>query len=148
MDDDRVAKLKTPEECVIFEQNATRLGHCDLAVSARKRAVELRAEKHGAKTNAERECLEAVYAYEEVLTAKNGKRTRASRTWPMIARHGILGAVERAVNRPDETVGYTSPREMGLEEYAFESVVVRYPSQFSPEAVSRSEARINEWNSA
>lgn len=30
---------------------------------------------------AERECLEAIHAYAEVLTAKKGRKTRASRTW-------------------------------------------------------------------
>lgn len=61
----------------------------------------------------------------------------------MVTRHGILGAVERAVNRKDKTIGYTALVEMGLEGYAFEAVVLRYPSLFSPEAVKRSQARIS-----
>jgi hypothetical protein len=36
----------------------------------------------------------------------------------MINRHGNIGAVERAVNRPTETQGYTALVEMGLEDYA------------------------------
>jgi hypothetical protein len=48
----------------------------------------------------------------------------------MVKRHGILGAVERAVNRKDETIGYTALVEMGLEDYAFEAVVMRYPKSF------------------
>jgi hypothetical protein len=138
-----LANLKTPEKCEIFERNATRLGELDLAVAARKRALELRAIAYGATAGAERKCLEAIYAYERILTAKNKKPTRASRTWPMVKRHGILGAVERAVNRKEETVGYTALLEMGLEDYAFEAVVVRYPTLFSPEAVERSKARIS-----
>jgi hypothetical protein len=107
--------------------------------------VELRALAHGAKSQTERECLEAIYAYEEVLTAKNGRRTRASRTWQMIERHGILGAVERAVNREAETAGYTALLEMGLQDYAFEAVVVRHPELFTPETVQRSQSRVDEW---
>jgi hypothetical protein len=61
----------------------------------------------------------------------------------MVERYRILRAVERAVNRKDETVGYTALREMGLEDYAFEAAVVRYPTLFSAEAVERSKARIN-----
>lgn len=143
--DERVAKLKTPEECERFAKNALERNRRDLADEARKRAVELRAMAYGAKTEAERECLEAIYAYEEVLTAKNGRRTRASRTWQMIERHGILGAVERAVNRETETAGYTALLEMGLQDYAFEAVVVRHPQLFSPETVQHSQARVNEW---
>ncbi|MHB8413785.1 MAG: hypothetical protein ACYDDA_12095 [Acidiferrobacteraceae bacterium] len=146
--DERVAKLKTPAECERFAKNARERDRPDLADEARKRAVALRAEAYGATSDAERECLEAIYAYEEVLTARNGRKTKASRTWQMIKRHGILGAVERAVNRPEEAVGYTALLEMGLQEYAFEAVVVRYPDLFSSEAVQRSRARLDEWNRA
>jgi hypothetical protein len=143
---ERIAKLKTPEDCERFARNARERSRPDLADEARKRAVELRAEAHGSTTDAERECLEAVYAYEEVLTAKRGRRTRASRTWQMINSHGILGAVERAVNRKTETTGYTALLEMGLQEYAFEAVVLRYPDLFSPETVQHSKSRMEELN--
>lgn len=146
--DERVQKLKTPEDCQRFAKNAAERGRPDLAQEARKKAVELRAESYGAKTNAERECIEAVYAYEEILTAKNGKRTKASRTWQMIKKHGILPAVERAVNRTQETAGYIALLEMGLEDFAFEAVVVRYPDLFSTEAVVRCQERIQQWKNA
>ena len=141
---DIISKLKTPEECANYEKNVTERGHPELAVGARKRAIELRALSHGATTEAERECLEAVYAYERVLSKRTGKNTRASRTWQMIARRGILPAVERAVNRPTETAGYRALLEMGLEDYAFEAVILRHPTAFSAEAVQRSHTRINE----
>ncbi|MDX2027192.1 MAG: hypothetical protein SFW62_01000 [Alphaproteobacteria bacterium] len=145
--DEIIAKLKSAKECEAFEKNALNLKRDDLAVAARKRALEFKAQEYGVKSNAEKECLAAVYAYERVLSAKKGKRQPAHRTWQMIKRHGILGGVERAVNRPNETMGYTSLIEMGLQDYAFEAVVLRYPSLFSPQAVERSQARINEWKS-
>lgn len=106
--DELVRKLKTPSQCETFARNAIDRGRGDLALQAKQLAVELRAETYGAATDAERECLEAIYAYEEILSARNGKRTRASRTWQMIKRHGIIAATERAVDRPDETAGYTA----------------------------------------
>lgn len=145
--DERVKRLRTPEECERFAKNAAERDRPDLAQEARKRAVALRAEFYGAESQVERECLEAIYAYEEVLTAKNGRKTKASRTWQMIKKHGILPAVERAVNRPQETVGYAALLEMGLEDYAFEAVVVKFPDLFSEEAVVRCEARIEQWKS-
>ncbi len=148
MMDERVLKLKTPRDCEIFAKNATERGRPDLAQEARQRSVQLKAETYGAKTEAERECPEAVYAYEEVLSAKNGKKTNASRTWQMIKKHGILSAVERAVNRPQETAGYTALLEMGLEDYAFEAVVVKYPDLFSEEAFARCAERIQGWKNA
>ena len=117
----------------------------DGAMLARRRAVELRAAAHGAQNAAEREALQAVYAYEQVLSKRRGKTIRASRTWQMIKRHGILVAVERAVNRKDVTMGYKSLIEMGMQDFAFEAVVMRYPNLFSPEALKRATERMKEW---
>ncbi len=143
--DERVRNLVTPEQCEIFARNANDRDRPDLAREARARAVELRAESYGAESKAEREALQAVYAYEEILSQKNGKRTRATRTWQMIKRHGIIEAVERAVNRSSETQGYTSLVEMGLEAFAFEAVILRYPEVFSDAAVQRSKERLRAW---
>lgn len=141
--DERVMKLRTPEECEIFARNAAARNRQDLAREARVRAIQLRAEQYGATSQAEREALEAVYAYEEFLSAKNGRRTRANRTWQMIARHGILGAVERAVDRRQETQGYLALTEMGLQEFAFEAVILRHPALFSQAAIEKSKERVS-----
>lgn len=146
--DERVKKIDTPEKCEIFAKNCFKRGREDLALQANERVVHLRAEAHGADSQAEREALEAVYAYEEVLSSKNGKKTRGGRTWQMISRYGIIGAVERAVNRPTETQGYTSLLEMGLEDYAFENVILRYPDLFSEQAVSISAERLQHWRAS
>ena len=146
MMDERVAKLKTPEECAVFAKNVTERGRPDLALAAKKRAVQLRAESFGATSKVERECIEAVYAYEEVLSAKRGRRQPASRTWPMIKEYGVIEAVERVVKRKDDALGYTALVEMGLEEHAFEAVILRHPSAFSAEAVARSKERMGKPN--
>jgi len=138
-----IAKLKTPDECVTFAKNALRLGRHDLVKEAKKKELQLKAKIYGATTEAEIEAIAAVFAYEEVLSRKNGKPTRASRTWPMIERYGIMAAVERAVNRNDVTMGYNALKEIGLEEFAFESVILRYPELFSSEAVLISKSRMN-----
>lgn len=146
--DERVKSLKTPEHCEIFARNATAKDRPDLADEARVRAVQLRAEAYGAESEAENEALQAVYAYEAVLTKNNGKKTRASRIWPMIRQHGIIEAVERAVNRGAERQDHTTLVELGLEELAFEAVILRHADLFSEAAVQKSEARVSEWTSA
>lgn len=148
MMDPKVQKIDTPEKCEIFAKNCSERGRNDLAMQAEKRAVQLRADAYGAETQAEKEALEAVYAYETILSSKNGKKTRATRTWQMISRHGILEAVERTVSRRDEAQGYTLLLERGLEDYAFENVVLRHPDQFTDGAVATSQKRINEWQGA
>lgn len=140
--DPRVARLKTIADCETFAQNARERGAPDLADQARRRAVQLRAEAYGAATEIERECLQAVYAYEEVLSAQKGRRQPASRTWPMIKRLGIIPAVERVVTKRELSSGFTALAEMGLQDYAFEAVVLRYPGSFSAEAVAISRQRM------
>src|SRR5689334_2083107 len=105
--DSRISRLTTIEECENFAKNALARGFPDLAVQARERAVQLRAEAHGAKTAVEKECLEAIYAYEEVLSAEKGRRTRAGRTWPMIKDHGgIIPAVEHIIKKREVSSGF------------------------------------------
>ena len=116
----------------------------DLAREARRRAIELRAIAHGNKSGVEIELLKALYAYEEVLSEKNKRRTRASRTWQMIDRHGIIGAAERAVDRKIEATGYKVLVEMGMHDLTFEAVIVRYPEAFSQEVVERAKSRLEE----
>jgi hypothetical protein len=141
--DETVRRLSTPEECEQFIKNVQEQ-YPALALEARRRAVELRAAAHGAQTAVEREALRAVYAYEEALSAKRGRKTRASRTWQMIKRHGIINAIERAVNRKHETLGYTTLMEMNMQDFAFEAVVLRYPDLFSPETIERAKVRMEE----
>jgi len=145
--DERVARLETAEDCEQFILNV-QARFPDLAREARRRAVELRAAGHGATTVVEREVLEAVYAYERVLAEKRGKKVRASRTWQMIERHGIVEAVERAVNRDADPAGYTALAEMGMQDLAFEAVVLRHPDVFSSAAVTRSAERLRGWSGA
>jgi hypothetical protein len=90
--------------------------------------------------------MQAVYAYERILSKKHGRTMRASRTWQMIKRHGIIKAVERAVDRPDKTVGYTALIEMGMPDFAFEAVVCRHPNVFNAAALKRSQERLEKWN--
>lgn len=140
---DIIQKLKTPEECIQLAKNV-RERNPDLAQKARRRAVELRAISYGNKSEVELELLKALYAYEEVLSEKNKRRTSASRTWQMIKRHGIIHAAERAVDRKIEPAGYKLLAEMGMHDLTFEAVILRYPGSFDQEVVTRAKARLKE----
>jgi hypothetical protein len=112
------------------------------ATAKRRRYIQLRATGRQPQTPAERESYEAVYAYEEALSSQKGRTIRAGRKWLMIKEHGIIGAVERIVTRRKETEGYRVLVEMGMEDMAFEAVVLRHPESFSPEAVAASNDRL------
>lgn len=137
--DERVLKMKTPEECENLAKNAEKK-HPAIAKEARRRAVELRAAAYGAKSNAEREALEAVFAVEAVRSTKS-RRAHASRTWQSIKKHGILPTVERVVARTKETEGYTALVEAGMDDFTFEAVVLRHPDLFQTETVERARQR-------
>jgi hypothetical protein len=62
----------------------------------------------------------------------------------MIKNRGIIQAIEHIVKPPSESIGYTALVEMGMQDMAFEAVVLRYPERFSAQAVERSKERMNE----
>ena len=84
----------------------------------------------------------AVYAHEALLTRRNGKKTRATGTWQAIRRYGIIEAVQRAVSRPPDKPGTVTLRDLGLEDLAFEALVVRNEASFSAAAIEASKARL------
>ena len=82
--DERVARLRTPEECEQFIINV-RARLPELAQAARRRSVELRAAEHRAESAAEREALAAVYALSLIHISEPTRRyamvTRPSPRW-------------------------------------------------------------------
>jgi hypothetical protein len=143
-DEERAATAKTPEQARILETNALAGGNKRLAQLARLRGIQRSAAKLGlgGDTEVERECREALSAYESILADQHGKRTLASYTRRMIKERGITQAIEHLVTKRDETVGYTRLVEVGLQRHAFEAVVLRHPESFSPEAVASSRERL------
>jgi hypothetical protein len=138
-----VGHLKTPEDC---EQVAINVEAKDpaFAIAARRKAVELKAATHHAATEAEQHALEAVYAYERVLFLERGKKIRATHTWQMFKKLGIVPAVETIVKTPTAKAGYDALLKMGMQDWTFEAVVLRHPDVFSADAVERSKQRLDE----
>ena len=124
-------RITDPDKCYIFAANATRKGHPALALQAYRRAVDLRAGKHSAASEAEHAAIRAVYAYEEALSHSRGKRTRATGTWQMVNRHGVFAAIgKRAEARTAEDVT-PALKALGMEDYSFAAVCAAYPEAFT-----------------
>ena len=140
--DYRVERLRTPAECESFAKNAVARNHPDLAQLARRKAIDLQASTHETGSPVEAEGFAAVYAYEALLTRRNGKKTRATATWQAVRRYGIIEAVQRAVNRPPDEPGTLTLRDLGLEDLAFEALVMRHEASFSAAAIEASKARL------
>jgi uncharacterized protein YecA (UPF0149 family) len=138
------SRLKTPESCEQYAINIQERSP-ENAQAARRRAVELRAEKHHATTQADLEALQAVYAYERVLSEASGQKKHANRTWQMIKRRGIIPSVEHLVKQKKPSSGYTALVQIGMQDMAFEAVVLRHPQLFTTEAVMQSNKRMKDW---
>jgi hypothetical protein len=122
-----VERIKEPELCYVFARNAIKRGHPELALQAYRRAVDLRAEQHETDSEAEFAAARAIYAYEEALSYNKGKRTRATGTWQLVNRHGLLEALQmRLSSRGGDEVSATL-KKLGMEYYSFEAVSKDYP---------------------
>src|SRR5262245_1505831 len=146
--DPRIEKLKTPKDCAAFIVNARERNRLDLVKEAYQRTVVLRTDAYGPKSPLERQCVEAIYAYEEVLSARAGRRITASKTWQNAKKLGIFTAVDKAVGRKEDESVYAALVEMGLERFTFEAIVAQHPNEFSFEAVEQSRARVARRQSA
>ncbi len=117
-----VARIEKPELCYVFADNALRRGRNDLVLQAYRRAVDLRAETHDNVTEEERLVLKALYAYEEALSFGERRRKRATGTWQMVKKEGILPTLKKRLNSRsiDEVDEKLERMEMG--DYSFRAV--------------------------
>lgn len=136
----RVERLKTPEECRRMEYNARQKGREDIALLARKKRVELGAAKdigeEGATEALHQDLWRAFHAHEQM----SGRP--ATRTRQMIRNRGLIAAADEMVQKRKDSGGLAQLVDAGLVEHAWESVVLRYPEQFSEGAQRHSQARL------
>ena len=131
---DLVKRINDPKLCYVFAQNAITRGHPDLAIQAYRRAVDLRAEQHTTESEAEHAAVRAIYAYEEALSFRKGKRTRATGTLQTVGRKGIFGALVQRIESSATTNVESVLKELGMEDYSFAATVKAYPDSFIAEA--------------
>jgi hypothetical protein len=142
--DYRVERLRTPAECESFARNAIDRKRPELASAARRKALTMQAETHAPSSPVEAEAFAAVYAYELHLTRKNGRKTRAAKTWAIAKNHGIIQAIQKAVESPPDPAVLAGLRELGLEDLAFDALVVRNQAAFDAPTVQLSKSRLSE----
>ena len=129
-----VERIKDPELCYVFARNAERRGHPELALQAYRRAVELRAGAYPTESDAESAAVRAIFAYEEAMSYRKGKRTRATGTWQLVSRHGLLGAVHKRIQSRSGDEVHPVLEELGMAEYSFEAVGRAYPEHIQQAA--------------
>lgn len=140
--DERIARLNTVRDARVFADSAKNRGREDLRLQALVRVAQLRAGESSFESPAHEAIAVALHAYEELQSAATGKTYRAHRTWPMFQRHGRLKAAERMVLNSKASKGYEVLKEAGLLDLSFEAIIVRFPDEFSSEALAASRARL------
>ena len=101
-----------------------------MALQAHRRAVDLRAAQHEPATEAEAAALRAIYAYEEALSYGKGRRTRATGTWQLVNRHGLLGALRKRLSSGKLEDVQPLLAQLGMEDYSFEAVYAAHRRDF------------------
>jgi hypothetical protein len=101
-----------------------------LATQACRRAVDLRAAQYETSSACEHAGARAIFAYEEALTHVKGKRTRATGTWQMVNRYGVIAAISKRLQSRTSEEATSALKALGMEDYSFEAVRVAYPEAF------------------
>ena len=129
-----VERIKKPELCYVFAKNALERGRAELAIEAYRHAVDLRAAEHEVQTEAELMALKAFYAYEEALSFQHGKRKRATGTWQMVNRYGILAALQKRLDSKSVEEALPALKELKMEDYSFQAVAKNYAGELKAAA--------------
>jgi hypothetical protein len=139
MDAEKIERLSDKKALQNLMANARRLERDDVYWLAFKRLCSL--EGTNSEDPLERDFLDVLNAYEQLLTEKNGKTTRASRTRQKMKNKGIRQCLEDwATGTP--TDGFKLLVEKGLTSLTAEHLVVKYAEQFSDETVASAKERL------
>lgn len=129
-----------PADLRTLMTNAKRLGRDDIWREAFRRLCSL--EGADQTDPLQRDFYQTLAAYEQLLTQKNGRATRASRTRLKLKSKGVVQCLEDWALSKAPSEGYELLMANGLPEMTGESLVLKYPEQFSEAAIAAAKARM------
>lgn len=129
-----------PADLRTLMTNAKRLGRDDIWREAFRRLCSL--EGADQTDPLHRDFYQTLAAYEQLLTQKNGRATRASRTRLKLKSKGVVQCLEDWALSKTPTEGYELLMANGLAEMTGEQLVLNYPEQFSEGAIAAAKARL------
>ncbi len=135
-----IAGYTDPNDLRTLMANAKRLGRDDIWREAFRRMCSL--EGADQTEPLERDFYQTLAAYEHLLSQRNGRATRASRTRLKLKGKGVVPCLEDWVTSKAPTEGYELLTANGLAEMTGERLVLKYPERFSPAAVAAATARL------
>jgi hypothetical protein len=102
----------------------------------------LRSGGHSETDPLHRDFARTLAAYEELLTQKNGRTTRASRTRQKLSNKGVEQSLQDWALAKQPTEGFMLLMDNNLEDLTGEYLVVKYAERFSAQAVKAAQSRL------
>ena len=127
-------------ELKVLLENARRIGNVEWIERAERRIEELR---RIGDDDLSMRFLAIMKIYEEFLTEKNGRKTRASYTWRKVANLGLRQALADWALSKQAASGFTQLVDDDKIEHTAEHLVVSFPDQFQRNVVEAAQLRLN-----
>jgi hypothetical protein len=140
MDAEKIAKLTSEQALRNLMANARRLENEAVHRLAFRRLCSL--EGMNIDDPLEREFYDVLNAYEELLTEKNGRTTKANRTRLKLKNKGVCQCLIDWTMGPP-TDGFTLLIDRGLAELSAEYLVTKHADRFPPEVVEAARKRLS-----
>jgi hypothetical protein len=139
-----ISEYIDPKELRQIMENAERIGRMDVYWQAFERLCLL----EGLQFNdpLDRDFHSMLAAYEELLTAKNRRRTTASRTRAKLRNKGVLRCLEDWALSKTQTAGFELLMANGLDHLTGEGLVLKYKERFAPHVVDAAKKRIERYH--
>ena len=138
---DQINRMSDPHGLRNLMKNAQRLGREDIHKLAFQRLCAL--EGQACEDPLERDFLQVLNAYEELLSEKNGRRTMASRTRQKLKNKGVRQCLIDWTDGPP-TSGFELLMKREQEELTGEYLVVKHADEFSEELVAAAKRRLDD----
>jgi hypothetical protein len=135
-----ISEYADPAALRILMANAKRQKRDDVWREAFRRLCEL--EGMGQTSPMDRDFYRMLAAYEGLLSEKNGRLTRATRTRQKLKNKGVIRCLEEWARSPKATQGFDMLVANGLVELTAEYMVLTHRENFSAEAVFGAGAKL------
>jgi hypothetical protein len=129
-----------PADLRTLMTNAKRLGRDDIWREAFQRLCALEGADQTEPLH--RDFYQTLAAYEQLLSQKNGRATRASRTRMKLKSKGVVQCLADWVLSKTPTEGYELLMASGLPEMTGEQIVLNHPEQFPADVVAAAKSRL------
>jgi hypothetical protein len=141
-----VSSLKTPVQCRTVMARAKEQGLDEVYKAVFQRYCDLVGQSvEDPEDPLVRGFFETLAAYEQLLTERNGKTTKASRTRQKIDNKGVHQSLIEWTRGAKETEGFELLVEQGLPEFTGEYLVARYAGRFPEDVVAKAHERLTKY---